>query len=185
MKSNLTLLLIAVIGLITIQTISQNVSESSSPSEIGKEGGYEFKMPPKKGASPQEAAALRIDRYELQVLSKNTQLGNPGDRLLTISGAGFYLTATSPSVVINGKLIFEDNTTNGSSTELYVILKEEHLKQFEGLGDTLEILVKKGYGQAEGSYAKVVANKKDFMDPQTLPEVSVLFRDGNFYREKQ
>ncbi|MGH2553944.1 MAG: hypothetical protein ACRDEB_09515, partial [Chitinophagaceae bacterium] len=65
-----------------------------------------------------------ISQMQAQVLDTGTQIGKPGDLLLTFTGRGFVFTERNPMVISAG-LKFEDTYSNEEGTEFYVVIPAE------------------------------------------------------------
>ncbi len=66
-------------------------------------------------------ARLALQQMQAQVLDTGTQIGKPGDLLLTFTGSGFVFTDKNP-VLMAGGMKFEETYSNEAGTEFYAII---------------------------------------------------------------
>ncbi len=66
-------------------------------------------------------ARIVLQQMQAQVLDTGTQIGKPGDLLLTFTGSGFVFTDKNPAVMAGGIRI-EDTYSNEAGTEFYAVI---------------------------------------------------------------
>lgn len=64
---------------------------------------------------------IAIQQMQAQLLDSGSQIGKPGDLLLTFTGSGFVFTDKNPAVVAGG-MRFEETYINEKGTELYAVI---------------------------------------------------------------
>ncbi|NOT52290.1 MAG: hypothetical protein HOP10_13550 [Chitinophagaceae bacterium] len=67
---------------------------------------------------------LAVTKADAQVLDAGTQIGKPGDLLLTFTGSGFIFTNSNPALIAGG-IRFDNSFANEANTELYVVIPAE------------------------------------------------------------
>lgn len=96
-----------------------NDSTAISPNTMAP--GVKEKPDDKTARIDTSRVPLTVTKVDAQVLDAGTQIGKPGDLLLTFAGSGFIFTNSNPSLMIGG-MIFDSSFANEANTELYVLI---------------------------------------------------------------
>jgi hypothetical protein len=112
----------------TIQII--NDSTPISPTSMGPEAVEKTTDKIERKDTVPSKTRIIIKDLQAQVLAEGTQIGKPGDMLLTFSGQGFVFTERNP-VLLAGGLKFDNTYSNEDASEFYVVIpadSKERLK---------------------------------------------------------
>lgn len=184
MKNYKKLIFLLSVAIIAVVSISQVEKQDLSPADMNTENETKFVVPKVEKLQIQDIEPLRADRFEIQLISEKSDVGNGGDRLLTIIGSGFNLTSVSPKVVFGKDFIIENTETNNKGAELYVIISKETLEKLISRTDFTEATVIGGSKPAYKGSGKIYITPKDFIDIDSSNIVSLKYRKGFFIREK-
>lgn len=132
MKKHKKLIFLLSLALIVVLTTSQVVKEKQfSPAQFNTEKVKKVYTSMETGQRISKTTSLDVVGFEIQALSEKSDIGNSGDLLLTIKGAGFYLTSVSPKVVFTKDIILNNTEVNEKGTELYVVISKKMLKKLQ------------------------------------------------------
>jgi hypothetical protein len=185
MKISKNIIFFLILAFVAIITISQITVKEVSPADMNTQEGVTFITAPPENLPVREVQELRVEGYELEVISENSDIGKKGELLLTLKGTGFILSSLSPTVVFHNEITIQDTEVNAEGTELYVILKLEIVTKLVKGIDLKEGRVKIGENK-EGSpdSAKFTITNEAFKNIKDMKFVSLKYRNGFFVREK-
>ncbi len=109
----------------TTAKVSKTLNDSTpiSPNTMGPEAVDKAPVTTeRKDTVPR--GKMMIREMQAQVLGEGTQIGKPGDMLLTFIGRGFLFTESNPVLMVGG-LKFENTYSNEDATEFYVVIPAE------------------------------------------------------------
>ncbi len=162
-------------------TVSQTQKETPSPADLNAERDVKFVAPPAQIKEFQEDQ-LKVERYEIQRIGEASDLGKPGDILLTVMGTGFYVTARSPQLLFGKEMMVNNAEANKSGTELYVILPQEMVKQLAENSFEVATVIGGGVPETEAA-SQLKITPEAFRNLQDLKEARLIYRDSFFLRE--
>lgn len=182
MKISRKLIVVSSLAIITLFSISQVARKTISPSKTNSEPGNKFVTPKVDAPVMQKELPLKVDKFEIQRLSKSSSMG-AGQLLLTISGTGFYITSEAPEVIFTKDLKITNVETNKGATELYAIVSERVLKRILE-SDFSEATVLGRVLPATKGADTFNITPADFKNFQEFEEVTLQAKVGFFTRER-
>ncbi len=106
----------------------KDTGKRTNPAIQGKgKKGLTFKTPNMKLPETKPADTLKINDIKVQLLGKTTQVGKPGDYLLTLLGSGFVESSISPQLHLGEKLKLSVTFVNSKGNELYIVLSKDSI----------------------------------------------------------
>jgi hypothetical protein len=161
------------------------VARDRSPASPGDREGRQFRMPadtPPPGVTQQP---LRVDSFHVQRVAGGSDLGAPGDLLITFRGQGFALTSKAPRLLLTGGFALESTEINRDGTELYVLVPRNQVTRIEGMRFDSVVVANPGARRdTEFARASVRATAARLLRPDPdAAAVRLVYRDGAFSRE--
>lgn len=178
------------IGLVALAAIGATVgiaqvARERSPSSPGDREGTEFRMPVDTPPQVIRQQPLRVDSFQVQRVAEGSDLGAPGDLLITFWGQGFALTSKAPRLLLTGGFALESTEINRDGTELYVLVPGDQVTRIQGMRFDSVVVDNPGAREdTEFARASVRATAARLLRPDPdAPAVRLVYRDGAFSRE--
>jgi len=158
--------------------------ERPHPSDQGKgSNGAEFTISSEKGQAGPRQLPMAVQRLETHRLAEGTQLGRPGDLLVTFTGQGFVTTDYAPHATLTEKLVLRNLEVSRDGKQLFVVIPAR-LQEDVKRASFREIVIQQSGGTSEFARLVVEASPEQLLRVDSdAPEVIVVHRDSFFVRE--